>query len=198
MNYRPITDMWILGRPKTGYYGSFPAGFLARARQLLGVGRVGAVLHVCSGAILDYRCGPTCKGRKSGKRHYHGFGPNDKTLDLNPEVKPDYLQDARDPYPKSPWIGGQPWDAVLIDRPYTEDDADEYIKHGLVEGRTVLPSPQLLIKNAIDVLPIGGKVGILDYKWPSPPKNAKEVALVGVAVGRKSNARWFTVFERIV
>lgn len=193
MTYRPITDVWILGRPKTGYYGSYPAGFLQRARNLLGVGRMDAVLHVCSGAILDYRCGPTCEGRKSGKRHYHGFGPNDKTLDLNPEVKPDYLRDAREPYPRP---RSNAWDAILIDRPYTEDDADEYIKHGLQGGRFVLPSPQLLVKNAIDVLPIGGKVGILDYKWPSPPKNGREVALVGVAVGRKSNARWYTVFER--
>ena len=31
MSYRPITDVWILGRPKVRYYGAYPSGFLERA-----------------------------------------------------------------------------------------------------------------------------------------------------------------------
>ena len=46
MSYRPITDVWILARSKVPYYGAYPAGFLHRARTLLGVDAVGAVLHV--------------------------------------------------------------------------------------------------------------------------------------------------------
>jgi len=174
MNYRPITDVWILGRPKVKYYGAFPNGFLHRARHLLGVSIDDPILHVCCGKVREYPC--------------RGFGPNDKTLDLNPDVNPDYLQDARLPYPL---LNGEPWAGILIDRPYSEDDADHY-----PPGRTKLPTANQLVKNGIAAVAIGGKVGILDYVWPQPPKNAVEQALVGVAMGRNNRARWYTVFER--
>ena len=35
MSYRPITDLWILARPKHRYYGAFPAGYLQRGRHLI-------------------------------------------------------------------------------------------------------------------------------------------------------------------
>jgi hypothetical protein len=182
VNYRPITDVWILARPKVKYHGAYPAGFLHRARALLGVGDNGAVLHVCAGKVRDYP--------------YRGFGFFDRTLDLDPETKPDFLQDARLPFPQncdavdsSIWLG---WDAVLIDRPYTEEDAAKY-----APGAGVLPSANQLVKHAINVLPVGAKVGILDYVWPQPPKNATEVAVVAVGCGRNQKARWFTVFERV-
>lgn len=210
MSYRPITDVWILARSKQKYYGSYPAGFLHRARALLGVGINEPVLHVCSGAIRQYP--------------YRGLGPNDKLLDLNPLVKPDFLQDARERFPRPKdfrtvsfkrdvnWeygVGGRAaWGAVLIDRPYTDEDADKYIPWGLGEGHKVLPSANLLVKNGIDVVPVGGCVGILDYLWPGAPKSvkvrgklkdrAKEVAVIAVGTGRNSRARWFTVWERLV
>lgn len=216
MSYRPICDTWILARSKTKYYGAYPAGFLHRAMALLGVGRDAYVLHVCAGRVRDYP--------------YRGLGPNHKTLDLNPKVKPTWLRDAREPFPlvcldgdhpagctqgistkayaRGGWLLHRQWDAILIDRPYTDADADQYIAEGLGEkthvypagldsGALVLPPANLLIKHAIAVLPIGGRVGILDYLWPQPPKNATEVAVVGVGTGRNSRARWFTVFERM-
>lgn len=196
MSYRPITDVWILARSKTKYYGAYPAGFLHRAVQLLGVGADAYVLHVCGGKVREYP--------------FRGLGKNHRTLDLNPTVKPDYLRDAREPFPfvcldadhddrcsRKTGLLHRPWDAVLIDRPYTEEDADKYIAEGLGEGHKVLPPANLLIKNAIAVLPIGGRVGILDYVWPQPPKNAREVAVVAVGTGRNARARWYTVFERV-
>lgn len=177
MNYRPLTDVWILARPKVKFYGAYPAGFLHRARHLLGIGAGEAVLHVCSGKVKDYP--------------YRGFGVWDKTLDLDPALNPDYLQDANEPFPYDERQLTGYWGAVLIDRPYTPDDADKY-----VPGRDLLPPANLLVKHAIAVVPVGGKVGILDYIWPQPPKNALEVAVVAVGVGRNSRARWFCVFER--
>lgn len=179
MNYRPITDVWILARPKVKYYGAYPAGFLHRARHLLGVGPLDPILYVCGGMVRKYP--------------YRGFGPFDKTLDLDPACEPDFLQDACDPLPTDN-SDGMPnlWSAVLIDRPYTPEDADKY-----TPGRDKLPFANLLLKNSIQVVPAGGKVGILDYIWPQPPKNAREVAVVAVGTGRNSRARWFTVFERL-
>lgn len=182
MNYRPICDTWILARSKVKYYGAYPAGFLHRARALLGVSMADPVLHICGGHVRDYP--------------YRGFGPNDRTLDLDPACNPDYLADARDPFPfKAPQGIVNPsgyWSAVLVDRPYTREDAAHY-----VPGPSVLPEPNLLIKSGIAVVPIGGKVGMLDYIWPQPPKNATEVAVITVVTGRNNRARLFTVFERV-
>lgn len=185
MGYRPITDVWILARPKLRegqhYYGSFPSGFLSRARALLGVGPDGAVLHVCGGKVRDYP--------------FKGFGVNDKTLDLDPACEPDFLQDARDPLPLRPALnraGLCAWDAVLIDRPYTEEDATHY-----APGPACLPNLNDLLRRALDVVPVGHRVGVLDYSWPHPGKKAVEVAVVAVGTGRNARARWFTVFQRL-
>lgn len=181
MNYRPITDtwrfdpledQWILCRSKVKYYGAYPAGFLHRARALLGVGPFDPVLHVCGGHVRDYP--------------FRGLGVNDKTVDLDPACNPDYLMDVREGLPAGPWS------AVLIDRPYTADDAAHY-----VPGADKLPEINPLLKNAINVVAIGHRVGVLDYIWPGPPKNATEVAVVAVYTGRNNRARVFTVFERV-
>ena len=173
MSYRPITDCWILARSKTKYYGAFPSGFLHRARALLGVGPNDPVLHVCAGKVKDYP--------------YKGFGSNDKTLDLDPACEPDYLQDAREPLPQGPW------GAVLIDRPYTEVDAVHY-----APGADKLPDLNDLLKRSLQAVPLGHRVGILDYLWPHPGKIGKEVAVVAVGTGRNNRCRWYTVFERIL
>lgn len=180
MSYRPITDVWILARSKVKYYGAYPAGFLHRARALLGVRIDDPVLHVCAGRVRDYP--------------YKGFGIVDRTLDLDPECKPDFLRDAREPFPMrdtgEAW--DDYWDGVLIDRPYTSEDAAKY-----TPGADKLPTANELVKNGIAVVPVGGRVGILDYVWPQPPKNAVEVAVVAVGTGRNNRARWYTVVERI-
>lgn len=81
MGYRPITDMWLLARCKykggVKRYGGYLGGFPERARALLGATIDEPVLHVCGGLARLYP-------------YPGGFGPNDKTLDLDDEVEPDY------------------------------------------------------------------------------------------------------------
>ena len=185
MSYRPLADVWILARSKTKYYGAYPAGFLHRARALLGVGPQGAVLHVCAGKIREYP--------------YRGLGPNDRTLDLDPACEPDYLQDCRDPLPLpecycNAGSCGEPhlWDAILIDRPYTIEDAEHY-----VPGAGALPQLNDLLKRALDVVPVGHRVGVLDYLVPHPGKRASFVALVAVSTGFNNRIRAYSVFERV-
>jgi len=207
MSYRPICDVWILARPKlkdgVKYYGAYPAGFLHRARQMLGVNPTDAVLHVCGGQVKNYL--------------YSGFGPNDQTVDLDPAVKPDHLLDVRSLGAQkkgqivlTPWIGARTikekkevkihqqqisqtgFPAILIDRPYTEEDAKHY-----KPGPEVLPSLNDLLKNCLSLVPLGHRVGVLDYLWPHPGNWGKEVAVIAVGSGRNNRARWFTVFERI-
>lgn len=176
MNYRPICDTWILARPKVKYHGAYPSGFLHRARALLGVGITDPVLHVCGGKVRDYP--------------FKGFGPNDKTLDLDEALHPDFVQDAREPFPtRNP---PYPWAAVLADPPYTDADANQY-----APGAKMRPTANQILRNALQVIPVGGKVGILDYVWPQPPASAKEVAIITVVCGRNNRARLYSVFERL-
>jgi hypothetical protein len=181
-NYRPITDVWILGRPKVKYHGSFPGGFLHRARALLGVGPRDAVLHVCAGKVREYP--------------YRGLGREDETVDIDPMCKPDHLRDVRLGLPFRTLSHSDvkaEWDACLIDRPYSAEDAAKY-----AGGADVLPPLNALLKAALAVVPVGRCVGVLDYKWPRPPRDgAREVAIVAVTNGRDANMRTFSVWERL-
>jgi hypothetical protein len=186
MSYRPITDLWFLARAKLKggekYYGAYLGGFPERARVLIGASLQAPVLHVCGGKAKLYP-------------YPRGFGVNDKTLDLDATVNPDFLQDAREPFPWN-WDNNSdknnvPWAGVLMDPPYSPEDAMHY-----TVGKEVYPTPNQLVVNALKVLPIGGKVGIIHYVLPMCPKNAKFVACVGVVCGFNNRIRCFSVFER--
>lgn len=174
--FRPICDVWILARPKVRYYGAYPSGFLERARALLGVTLNDAVLHVCAGQVRKYP--------------FRGLGENDYTLDADPAQTPDYVCDVTaERLPKHPHTKG--WPAILTDPPYTEVDADHY-----APGSERFPRAGALLAKCLDVVRPGGRVGILHYEWPRPPKAARSVAVVGVLVGFGNRMRCFSVFER--
>lgn len=205
MSYRPITDIWILARPKVKYYGAYPNGFLERARALLGVSPSDPVLHVCGGRAREYPAKP------------RGFGPADRTLDLDPSLAPDYLQAATEPIPRLcfyNFVGTNklrgrhdpacsfcsPWAALIADPPYTEADAEHY-----APGREAFPSANKILRNMLDVVRPGGRVGMLHYVLPQPPNpnvrggpdyGVRFVACVGVIVGFNNRMRVFSVFER--
>jgi hypothetical protein len=172
LSYRPITDTWILARSKVRYYGAYPAGFLSRARALLGVTIYDPVLHVCSGMVKDYP--------------FAGFGPYDVTMDLDPSLEPDLLHDVRQPF-----SGRYNFDAMLADPPYTEADADHY-----TVGRDTLPSSGDILQRALENLTVGQRVGILHYVWAKPPVGLKNIAVITVLVGFNNRARLYSVYER--
>lgn len=192
MSYRPITDMWFLARAKLKggkkYYGAYLGGFPERARALLGCKISEPVLHVCGGCAKDYP-------------YKRAFGPNDKTLDLDPGVQPDFLQDAREAFPPCHPIyvdsvtgfnhPAKLWSGILIDPPYTEADAMHY-----VPGAEKYPKPNELMKNALEVLPSGGRVGLIHYILPSP-KDCIFVACIGVVCGFNNRIRVYSVFEKL-
>jgi hypothetical protein len=171
MSYRPICDTWILGRSKVKYYGAYPEGFLSRARVLLGVCLADSVLHVCSGQVRKYR--------------WEGLGPHDETLDVRPELKPDYVQDVT-----SPQHLPAGFDAMLADPPYTDADATQY-------GTAECPTVHYLMRKMLEGLRPGQRAGILHYEWPACPPFAREVAVVGVTTGRRQRLRQYTVMEVI-
>jgi hypothetical protein len=191
MSFRPFADVWMLARPKVKYFGAYPAGFLLRARDMLGVGKHDQVLHVCSGAVRSYKCGPSCRGQTA--RHFHGLGRFDLTLDLDKSLRPDITGDARERRIYHEIIGDNPQiQAGLADPPYNREFAAHY-----KVGASVLPTGDDIVRNMIDILPIGGRVGILSMGWPRyPKKKARQIAIIGVTVGNGNIGRWFAVFER--
>lgn len=175
-NYRPICDTWILARPKVKYYGAYPNGFLERAKALLGVNRKDRVLHVCGGAAKQYPA-------------WAALCPNDWTLDLDERLNPDYLWDATKPLPGGDGL----WDGILCDPPYTLEDAEHYAVH-----TDLMPKPNALLRNALRSVRDGGRVGMLHYVLPQPPREGvKFVACVGVIVGFNNRMRVFSVFEKV-
>lgn len=180
MSYRPITDVWILARPKVKYYGAYPNGFLERARALLGVTPFDPVLHVCGGRAREYPAKP------------RGFGPLDKTLDLDATLQPDFVQAATDELPWLPCTPPALWPALIADPPYTADDAAHY-----GPGPSAFPGANRILKNMLAVVRPGGRVGMLHYVLPQPPREGvRFVACVGVIVGFNNRMRVFSVFER--
>lgn len=174
-SYRPITDTWFCVRPQlrrgAKYYGAYPTGFLEKARVFMGVHYTDPVLHVCSGLVRLYKFD-------------RAVGPNDKTLDLNPAVRPDFLQDARDPYPRG-------FKAILADPPYSEDDADHY-----PPKRERYPSPHSILENGIEAISPGCRVGILHYYAPAPPHGVRYIAEIDVKLGWNNRTRVFSVYEK--
>jgi hypothetical protein len=176
VTYRPITDMWLLARCKYKgggkRYGGYLGGFPERARALLGVTINDPVLHVCGGLARLYP-------------YAGGFGPNDKTLDLDPNVKPDFLQDARKPLPSG-------FGAYLADPPYTPEDARQYYP-----GDSQWPKTNEIVGRMMNELHPGQRCGIICYTVPARPKDSKFIACVGVVCGFNNRIRVFTVFERL-
>jgi hypothetical protein len=201
MSYRPITDLWILGRSKTKYHGAYLSGFLERARPLLVGGSPDAIIaHIPGGMAKEYN------GKKGGIT-LSGFGANDWTMDIRPECKPNVLFDVRYldqvipgnvthglRFPgKFGGYSGMPVpDAILIDRPYTLEDHSKY--HLPPEQ---FPNLNKLLKDCLRLVKPGGHVGVIDFEWPQPGKGYKEIAAIGVSTGRSSRMRVFTVWRKM-
>lgn len=218
MSTRPISDTWYLARTKTkdpntgrNYYGAYPAGFLERARLVLGVKKTDTVWHICGGHAREYN------GIKGGI-HLTGFGLNDLTFDLDHLTNPDVVCDVRDldklssgsdsadDYLKlsedskmfftfrdahnTEYDALRKPDAVIIDRPYTPEDADQYRV-----GRSVFPDLNKLLRDCLNLVKTGGRVGVLDYMVPQG-NSGKCVGVYPVIAGTNCRIRAFTVWEK--
>jgi hypothetical protein len=160
-------------------YGAYPNGSLEKFRIFMGVHITDPVLHVCAGHVRHY------------KYANRAVGPNDKTLDLDPSVKPDFLQDARDPWPHG-------FKAVIADPDYSEADASKRPM-----GSSTLPTPRQLMARAYEALEPGRRFGILHVKTLTVPtdKVTKKplwlfLAKMNVGMGGENRERVYSVFER--
>lgn len=212
--YNGPHDTMILARCKHGYHGGYPAGSLERFRLLLVGGDMEApIWHIPGGKARDYN------GIKGGV-NLRGFGPNDRTIDLDPKCDPDFLLDVRflpkyfklensqilytPPIPEPMLFEEEvkpvavitvtPPKAIIIDLPYDIPNADMY-----APGKEVFPSVDKLLVDSLSIMPLGNLCGVLDWRWPAPypSQDYEEVFVDTVTTGRSSRFRGFTVWRKI-
>ena len=126
------------------------------------------VLHVCSGCLSRTDV-------RGGVR-----------IDIRQAALPDARADGR----ALPFQDGS-FGAVLIDPPYTEDWARSLYN-------TDYPRPSHLLTEACRVVRPGGRVGILHFIVPSPPRGRgiHLVKVIGVTTGCDFQIRAFTVYQK--
>lgn len=184
MSYRPIADFWFLARCKykdgSKRYGGYLGGFPERARRLVGASIDEPVLHICGGNAHLYP-------------YAGGYGARDERQDLDAAVHPEHFLDCSISLPDFPITEhGTQWAGMIADPPYSEEDAKQY-----APGAAKYPRPNKIVELAMEVLPVGRKLGIIHYIVPACPKNAKFIACVGIVCGFNNRIRAFSVYERV-
>lgn len=126
------------------------------------------------------------------------------TVDVDPRHEPDAVADfSGDETPEQ--MVGMSFDGVIVDPPHTQQDHDEYLVRGMPAVK--LPNPNTLLRLALMHVEVGGRVGMLHYLWPRPPKRklpgaaeatdtARSIALISVVCGFGNRLRGFSVYER--
>jgi SAM-dependent methyltransferase len=136
---RWLHGTWFLGndyRSRSGYYGSYPPGYLKRVRAIfLDYDASWRVLHLFAGSV-----------------------PHDNPLpgirvDVNSAVAPDTIADAH----RLPFAA-ETFDLVVADPPYTAEDAKRY-------GTPMIRRPAVLAETARVTRP-GGHLVWLDTMLP--------------------------------
>jgi hypothetical protein len=160
---------WVMGndyRAQSTLYGAYPPGLLPRIMALYGVPvNPEHVLHAFSGSLLP---GPYVR------------------LDINPDREPDIVGDVCD---APSLLGGDRFDLVVADPPYTRVDAERY--------GTPMVNRRKAIAALAEVTRPGGWLCWLDTQWPIHRK-AQWRTCGRVTVIRSTNhrVRLMTIFER--
>jgi hypothetical protein len=161
-----IYGVWYCGTSwqKANYYGQFPATFVKRVTTMFPP-KDFRFLHLCCGrAFIDYAT----------------------NVDIHKLPEVDVQWDVEDPLP----FHRNSFDVVLIDPPYSEQDADRYKVKRLIR-------PKKVLENCRNVLTDGGWVLWLDEKYPSyRRKEWKICGLIGIVTGFERRVRVLSMFRK--
>lgn len=161
-----IVGTWIMGNnyTTTSYYGAYPHGYLKRIKALFPDKK--SCLHLFSGKV-DTNIFPG------------------KTVDINPELCPDYVDDAQT-LDKVPL---EDFDLVCCDAPYSVEDCDHY-QTSMVKRNKVMDS---LGKR----LTPGSHVVWLDQVLPMYRKaDFSLTGVIGMVKSTNHRFRVVNIFER--
>ncbi|MBF0501476.1 MAG: hypothetical protein HQM09_15150 [Candidatus Riflebacteria bacterium] len=137
-----LEGLWIMGNNyrTSGYYGAYPHGYLPRVMSMFPDAE--RVLHVPSGSLP----------------------PGDYTrIDIRPEGNPDIVGDCHD---CKSLLGDRTFDLVMVDVPYSNEDALNY-------GRPMVNRIRVL-RSVLEVMEPGGYIVWLDQ---APPIHRKAESL---------------------
>tara|TARA_R100000664_G_scaffold543_8_gene1711 strand:+ start:4546 stop:5136 length:591 start_codon:yes stop_codon:yes gene_type:complete len=162
-----LCGTWVMGnnyRVKSTYYGGYPHGYLKRIKALFPDKT--KVLHLFGGKVdTDIIDG--------------------KTLDINPDMNPDYLCDA---HIMSESIS-ETFDLILADPPYSVEDCEHY-GTSMVKRNTVL-------KECVKLLEDKGHLVWLDQVLPMYRKaELKTTGYIGMVKSTNHRFRVITIFEK--
>lgn len=163
-----VVGTWIMGndyRVKSSFYGGYPAGYLRRVKALFPDKE--QTLHLFSGKV-DTNVFPG------------------KTVDINPDNKPDYLDDAQT-LTKVPL---QQFDLVLADPPYSVEDCEHY--------KTTMIKRNVVMRVLGERLSKGCHVVWLDQVLPMFRKDQFKIeAVIGMVKSTNHRFRVITIFKKI-
>lgn len=163
-----MVGTWIMGNNytvKSTYYGGYPCGYLKRIKGLFLDKK--SVLHLFSGKV-DLSVIPG------------------KTVDLNEETKPDYIDDAQ----TLTQVPLEIFDLVMADPPYSVEDCEHY--------KTTMVKRNVVMRNLGERLSIGCHVVWLDQVLPMYRKDQfKIIGVIGMVKSTNHRFRVVTIFEKI-
>ena len=171
---RWLHGIWIMGqnyRSRSGFYGSYPPGYLTRVLSLFDDYRDECVLHPFAGSLTadphpDF--GPACR------------------VDLNPERQADFTADVT----AMPFDDGE-FSLALADPPYTEKEAKEQYGVPMVDRRKALREVARVVRK-------GGQIVWLDTMFPMFSKELLHWwGMVGMVRSTNHRVRGVFMFERV-
>lgn len=162
-----VVGTWIMGndyRVKSKYYGGYPAGYLRRIKALFPDKQ--RTLHLFSGHVDK------------------SVMPGD-TVDLNPDLRPDYVDDAQ----TLSRVPLETYDLVMADPPYSVEDCDHYQTPMIKRNKVMAALGQRLTS--------GCHVVWLDQVLPMYRKDQFSVeAVIGMVKSTNHRFRVVVVFQR--
>lgn len=163
-----IVGTWIMGNAygvASGLYGGYPHGYLKRIKALFP--EKTSVLHLFSG-MVDTKILPG------------------KTVDVNPDRKPDYVDDAQ----RLTKVPVKDFDLIVADPPYSVEDCDHY--------------QTTMIKRNVVMAALGNKarkgthVVWLDQVLCMYKKSQwRIVGIIGMVKSTNHRFRVITIFEKV-
>lgn len=158
-----IYGVWYCGTSfqKAVYYGQYPLTFVKRVKAMF---PEESMLHLCCG-----RCRI----------------PGATNVDIHPLPEADVVADAE----SLPFADGS-FEVVLLDPPYSEEDASRYKNKRLIRSGKVMAESRRVLAD-------GGYLLWLDEKYPSyRRKEWKLVGLIAIITGFQRRVRVLSIFQK--